>query len=47
VVLFGRTRYLFLVAVAIYAGSLVLALPQVESGLHTVLVILFLIQAGL
>jgi len=45
--LFGRTWYLFLVAVSIYIGSLVLTLPTVESGIRTVLVMLFLIQAAL
>lgn len=45
--LFGRTWYLFLVAVAIYAGSLVLALPQVRSGFRIGMVTLFLVQAGL
>jgi small-conductance mechanosensitive channel len=45
--LFGRTWYLFLVAVAIYAGSLVLVLPQVQSGFRIGMVTLFLIQAGL
>ncbi|MBL7064775.1 MAG: mechanosensitive ion channel family protein [Anaerolineae bacterium] len=45
--LFGRTWYLFLVAVSIAAGSLVLTLPAVESGIHTVLVILFWVQAAL
>jgi hypothetical protein len=45
--LVSRTRYLFLVAIAIYVGSLILALPQVEPGLRTVMVIVFLVQAGL
>ncbi len=45
--LFGRTWHLFLVMVSLYAGSLVLALPRIESGLYTVIVILFLIQAAL
>jgi len=45
--LFGRTWYLFLVAVSIAAGSLVLTLPAVESGIHTVLVILFWVQVAL
>ena len=45
--LFSRTWYLFLVAVAIYAGSLVLMLPQVESEIRTILVTLFLVQAAL
>lgn len=45
--LFGRTWYLFLVTVSIYAGSLVLTLPRVESGLRTALVILLWIQAAL
>jgi len=45
--LFGRTRHLFLVALAIYAGSLVLTLPRIEPGVRTIMVVLFLIQAGL
>jgi len=44
--LFGRTWYLFLVAVSIYAGSLVLTLPQVGSGIRTVMVILFWVQVA-
>jgi len=45
--LFGRTRHLFLVALAIYAGSLALTLPRIGPGLRTIMVVLFLIQAGL
>jgi small-conductance mechanosensitive channel len=45
--LFCRTRHLFLVAVAMYAGSLVLTLPRVEPGIRTIVVVLLLIQAGL
>ena len=46
--LFGRTRYLFLILVSIYAGSLVLTLPpQVEPGIRTVMVILFWVQVAL
>ena len=45
--LFGRTWYLFLVAISIYTGSFVLTLPEIESGLRTVLAILFLAQAAI
>jgi small-conductance mechanosensitive channel len=45
--LFNRTWYLFLVMVSIYAGSLVLTLPQVEPGLRVVIVILFWVQVAL
>jgi small-conductance mechanosensitive channel len=44
--LFGRTWYLFVIAVSIYIGSLFLALPQVEPLLKTVMVILLLAQAA-
>jgi small-conductance mechanosensitive channel len=44
--LFGRTWYLFLIAVSIYTGSLFLALPQIEPLLSTVMVTLFLAQAA-
>jgi small-conductance mechanosensitive channel len=44
--LFGRTWYLLVLAVSIYAGSLFLLLPQVESLLSTVMVMLFLAQAA-
>lgn len=43
----GRTWYLFLVAVSVYVGSLMLALPKVEYGIRTIVVILFLIQGAL
>ena len=45
--LFGRTWYMFLVAVSVYVGSMMLALPDVEYGIRTVVVILFLIQGAL
>jgi small-conductance mechanosensitive channel len=46
--LFDRTWRLFLATVAIYAGSLVLTLPQeIGDGLRVVMVTLFLVQAGL
>ncbi len=46
--LFSRTRYLFLILVSIYAGSLVLTLPpQVEPWIRTVMVILFWVQVAL
>jgi len=45
--LFNRTWYLFLVAISIYSGSLVLALPQIKPGLRTVMVILLWVQAAL
>jgi small-conductance mechanosensitive channel len=45
--LINRTWYLFLAMASTYAGSLVLALPKIESGLRTVLIILFWVQAAL
>jgi len=45
--LFSRTWYLFLVVVAMYAASLVLALPRAESGICTVMLILFWVQVAL
>ena len=46
--LFGRTWYLFLIMISIYAGSLVLALPpQAEPWMRTVMVILFWVQVAL
>jgi small-conductance mechanosensitive channel len=44
--LFRRTWLLFLAVVAIYAGSFVLARPQVEAGLRVVLMTLFLAQVA-
>jgi len=45
--LFNRTWHLFLAAVAIYAGSLILTLPQVEPWLRTITLILFWVQVAL
>ncbi len=45
--LFNRTWYLFLVMISVYAGSLVLTLPQVEPCIRTVMVILFWVQVAL
>ena len=46
--LFSRTRYLFLILVSIYAGSLVLTLPpQAEPWIRTIMVILFWVQVAL
>ena len=45
--LFRRTWFLFLAVVAIYAGSFVLARPQIEVGLRLVLVMLFLAQVAI
>jgi small-conductance mechanosensitive channel len=45
--LFGRTWYLLLIAISIYAGSFVLKLPEIERALRAVLAILFLIQAAI
>ena len=45
--LFRRTWYLFLAAVAIYAGSFVLSLPQVEPALRIVMMMLFLAQVAI
>lgn len=45
--LFGRTWYLFLVSVALYAGSVALVRPGIEIGFRTVVLVLFLVQAGL
>jgi len=45
--LINRTWYLFLAMASIYAGSLILAIPKLESGLRTVLIILFWVQAAL
>ena len=42
-----RTWYLFLAAVAIWVGSFVLVLPQIEVGLRLVLVMLFLVQVAI
>jgi len=48
VALFGRTWYLFLILVSIYAGSLALTLPpQVEPWMRTIMVILFWVQVAL
>lgn len=47
VTLFGRTWYLLLIAISIYAGSFVLKLPEIERALRAVLAILFLIQAAI
>ena len=44
--LFGRTWYLFLVAISIYAGAQFLNLPPIEPALRTIMVILFLGQAA-
>lgn len=45
--LFRRTWYLFLAAVAVYAGSFVLSLPQVEPGLRIIMMMLFLAQVAI
>jgi small-conductance mechanosensitive channel len=45
--LFRRTWYLFLASVAVYAGSFVLSLPQVEPGLRIVMMMLFLAQVAI
>jgi small-conductance mechanosensitive channel len=44
--LFGRTWYLFLATVSIYAGARFLNLPSIEPTLRTIMVILFLGQAA-
>jgi len=44
--LFRRTWFLFLLAVAIYAASLVLSLPHIETELRVVLLALFLAQVA-
>jgi small-conductance mechanosensitive channel len=45
--LFGRTWYLLLLTVSVYAGSLVLARPEIEVVLRAMLVVLLLAQAAL
>ena len=45
--LFNRTWLMFLLAVSGYVGSQLLVLPEVELGIRTAMVILFLIQAAL
>jgi len=44
--LFARTWYLFLVTISVYAGSLILARPEIEALLRAVLVVLLLAQAA-
>ena len=45
--LFNRTWHLFLLAVSGYVGSQLLVLPEIELGIRTAMVILFLIQGAL
>jgi small-conductance mechanosensitive channel len=45
--LFGRTWYVLLVAISIYAGSLVLVAPESEPWFRAILVALLLVQVGM
>jgi small-conductance mechanosensitive channel len=46
--LFGRTRLFFLIAIALYAGSLALTFPPIIAGvINTLAVLALLIQAGI
>jgi small-conductance mechanosensitive channel len=45
--LFGRTWYLLLVTISVYAGSSILVLPQIRSGLRAILAVLILAQAAI
>jgi small-conductance mechanosensitive channel len=44
--LFGRTWFLLLITISVYAGSFVLKIPEIEAGLRAVLAILILAQAA-
>jgi small-conductance mechanosensitive channel len=45
--LFARTWYLLLITISVYAGSFVLAIPEIEAGLRAILAILLLAQAAI